>query len=188
MKPKKCKVCKVSFVPTKPLQAVCDFGCAIELNLINRQKKENKEKKEKNAEIRKARAAIKDKDRRAWLKEAQVAFNKWIRVRDRELPCISCNRFHGGQNHAGHYLPTSTRSSLRFHPDNVHLQCQPCNCHLHGNIVPYRQELLRRIGAERLEFLEGVHQSKYWSITELKEIKIKYTHLVKELDAAECDY
>ena len=44
MKPKKCKVCKVSFVPTKPLQAVCDFRCAIELNLINRQKKENKEK------------------------------------------------------------------------------------------------------------------------------------------------
>lgn len=184
MKPKKCKVCKVSFVPIKPLQAVCDFGCAIELSLIKREKNEKKEKKEKNAEIRKARAAIKDKDRRAWLKEAQAAFNKWIRVRDTEddLTCISCGKYHQGQNHAGHYLPTSTRSSLRFHPDNVHLQCQPCNTHLHGNIVPYRQELLRRIGAERLEFLEGVHQSKYWSITELKEIKIKYTQLVKGWD------
>jgi len=174
LKPKKCKVCKELFVPVKPLQSVCGFGCAIEKSLADRLKKEKKQ-------LREDKVRFKDKDRRTWLRIAQAAFNKWIRGRDRELPCISCNRFHEGQIHAGHYLPTSTRPSLRFHPDNVWAQCQPCNTHLHGNIVPYRQELLRRIGAERLEFLEGIHQTKYWTIIELKEIKDKYTNLTKEL-------
>jgi hypothetical protein len=117
-----------------------------------------------------------------YLKLAQQVFNKWVRLRDQDQGCISCGNTLGSKYDAGHFWSAGGHSAVRFHPDNVHLQCQPCNTHLHGNIVPYRQELLRRIGAERLEFLEGVHQSKYWSIQELKEIKIKYTQLIKGLD------
>lgn len=171
-KPKKCKACKALFLPIKPLQAVCDFGCAIELNLINRAKVDRKE-------LRVARVVA--KTRRDWMREAQTTFNAWIRKRDALLPCVSCQRHHEGQWHAGHYMPTSTRSILRFNELNVHKQCQPCNVHKHGNLINYRIELIKRIGIELVEWLEsGAHESKQWKIEELKEIKAHQSKLLKE--------
>ena len=85
------------------------------------------------------------KSRAQWLKEAQQAFNAWIRLRDADKPCISCGRHHEGQWYAGHYLSTGARPELRFEPLNVHKQCSACNTHLSGNLVLYRAELVRRI-------------------------------------------
>ena len=46
IKPKKCKVCKIEFTPTKPLQQVCGFKCALELAKDKRIKTVKKEVKE----------------------------------------------------------------------------------------------------------------------------------------------
>lgn len=179
MKKKKCKVCKESFEPFRPMQVVCSMGCGIEYGQKQTAKKEAKEARKQRQELRKAKE--KAKTRGDYVREAQTVFNKFIRIRDSELPCISCGRYHSGQIHAGHFRATSVAPALRFDEINVHAQCQPCNCHKHGNLIEYRINLIKRIGIEKVEWLEGPHEPKKYSIDELKEIKRKYSNLVKEM-------
>lgn len=171
-KPRKCRVCKADFQPVRPLQNVCSPECG----LI--QAKATRNKAERVAQIA-DRKTIKIKleklkTARDWMKEAQVEFNGWVRLRDAEEPCISCGRHHQGQYHAGHYLSVGAHPELRFDPLNVWKQCQPCNTHLHGNLISYRKRLLEKIGIEKLEWLEGPHNPKKYTIDELKIIVKEY--------------
>lgn len=113
------------------------------------------------------------------MREAQTAFNAWVRMRDAHLACVSCGRMHGGQWHAGHFVSTGARPELRFDEANVHKQCQPCNTHLHGNLVLYRAELIRRIGLAEVERLEGPQQPKKYSVADLRAIRDEYRSRVK---------
>lgn len=108
------------------------------------------------------------------MREAQAAFNAWVRQRDAGLPCISCGRLHQGQLHAGHYRSVGSEPALRFEPDNCHLQCAPCNTHLSGNLVMYRKNLIDKIGLERVEWLESHHEAKKLTVPELQEMKAFY--------------
>jgi hypothetical protein len=149
------------------------------LDQKNERKRLADERKDR-LETRKALDRIKTKAQ--WMKEAQAAFNKWIRKRDEELPCISCGKFHQGQYHAGHYRTTKASPELRFEPDNVHKQCSVCNNYLSGNIVGYRIGLQFRIGTPRVEWLEGPHEPKKYSVEDLKLIKAHYAKLSKEME------
>ena len=127
------------------------------------------------------------KSRAMWAKEAQAVVNKFIRLRDADLPCISCGRHHQGQYQAGHYLSVGARPELRFEELNINKQCAPCNNHLSGNIVKYRQGLLEKVGPEVVEYLEGPHAPKFYRIDDFKEIKALYTQKVKELEKEQND-
>ena len=179
MKAKKCKVCREEFIPTKPLQAVCGFSCALTKARQDRQKTEQRAGRVARAELRVAKE--KAKTRSQWMKEAQAVFNGFIRERDYDLPCISCDRRHDGQYHAGHYLPTSTKPSLRFNEFNNNKQCSACNNHLHGNLILYRIALIKKIGMAKVRWLEGPHEQVKYTIPELQEIKAKYTAMAREL-------
>lgn len=121
------------------------------------------------------------KSKAQWAKEAQTEFNRFIRLRDADQPCISCGRHHTGQNHAGHYLSVGARPELRFTESNVHKQCAPCNTHLSGNAVLFRRGLLAKLGIELVEWLEGPHEPRRDTIDSLKAIKAHYTTLTKQL-------
>lgn len=146
--------------------------CSIE---YTRQQKAKREAKD----LREAKLRVKTKSE--WLKEAQVEFNKYIRLRDADQPCISCGRFHTGQYHAGHYRSVGGSPELRFNEHNVHKQCSACNNYLSGNIVNYRIELIRRIGLDKVNFLEGNHEPLHLTIPEIQAIKAKYKALCNEL-------
>lgn len=176
-KPKLCKICKTSFTPTKPLQAVCDFGCAIELALQKRVKLDAQKAKQARQEHR--QAIIKAKSRGQWLKECQAAFNAFIRKRDEGLPCISCGSFTGKQN-AGHYRSVGSAPELRFEPLNCHRQCEKCNSYLSGNLISYRIELIKRIGKDAVDWLEGNHPPKKYTIPELMVLKAEYQAKLKK--------
>jgi hypothetical protein len=94
------------------------------------------------------------KSKSDWAKEAQREFNKFIRLRDAELPCVSCLRNHSGQYQAGHYKTVGAHPELRFNEDNCHKQCAPCNNHLSGNIAHYRPNLIDIIGQSRVDALD----------------------------------
>jgi len=175
---KTCKVCKKKFVPSKPLQTVCDFGCAIELNLINKAKKQAQDAKKERKEYKDAKE--KQKSRRDWLGEAQQVFNSYIRARDKDQPCISCRRHHQGQYHAGHYRTTKAAPELRFNEKNVHKQCSMCNLRLSGNLIEYRKALIE-LGID-VDWLEGPHEPKHYSIDDLKVIKAEYKLKLKALE------
>ena len=179
---KRCKVCKEPFTPRQPMAQVCSPECALSLAISNRAKAE------KVASV-KERKATKDKldklkSRSEWAREAQSAVNAWVRLRDAGKPCISCGRHHSGQNHAGHYLSTGARPELRFEPLNIHLQCAPCNTYLSGNAVLYRKSLIERIGLDKVEWLEGQHEPKKYTVDDLKAIKAEYMQKAKELRKA----
>jgi len=116
-----------------------------------------------------------------WLKETQTIFNKYVRLRDSGLNCISCNLPPKKKN-AGHYFSSGGHSNVRFDLDNVHLQCEHCNTFLSGNLLNYQIGIEKRIGADRLIELQGrAHLTKKWTIDELKELINIYKKKCAEL-------
>lgn len=141
-----------------------------------------KVKAEKKAHSQKKRD-IKDNDRSFQVKKTQQIFNKYIRLRDSDLPCISCGRYHEGRYDAGHYRTTGSAPELRFHPDNCHKQCHyNCNIQRSGNLIDYRISLIKKIGIDRVMWIEGPHEAKRYTIEELKKIQEHYKQLTKELE------
>lgn len=168
----KCKICRSEFQKRSITHKTCSPECAEELvqrEKIARQRKESREQRERL------------KSRSEWLKEAQTWVNRYIRLRDENEPCISCGRHHQGQYHAGHYLSTGARPELRFTEINIHKQCSVCNNHLSGNLVLYRASLIKKIGLEQVEWLEGPHEPKKHTIDDLKEIIKLYKLKCKEV-------
>lgn len=180
LKLKKCVSCKQLFQPARPLQHLCGYDCAVAYSNTLAEKnnrldvsKSRKETKEKLDKL---------KPKKEWLQDAQKTFNLYIRLRDAALPCISCQRFHSGQYHAGHYRSVGASTHLRFNENNVHKQCSACNNHLSGNIVNYRINLVHKIGIEEVEKLESDNEPKHYSIDDIKAIKLKYKLLIKEIN------
>lgn len=170
-KAKPCEVCERVFVPDRMGQIVCRPACA--MARVRQAKKAERES------TRKRKDAIKSKA--DWAREAQTAFNAYIRARDEGLPCISCGRHHQGQWHAGHYLSTGARPELRYTESNVHRQCAPCNTHLSGNAVLYRIGLIERIGLQAVEWLEGPHEMPKWTAEDYRAIRDTYRAKLKGL-------
>jgi hypothetical protein len=170
IKPKKCKVCKVEFTPIKPLQQVCGFECALELSKNKRIKIVKKEVKE---------AKLKLKSRSDWLKDTQVVFNKYIRLRDQDDGCISCGSKSAYAYHAGHYRSIGSAGHLRFNELNCHRQCSACNTHLSGNLIRYRLGLIRKIGIHATEALESDNDTIKIGIEEIKMLKAHFSAKIK---------
>lgn len=186
-KAKTCKVdtCRASFVPKRLGQRVCSPACAIldaPTNQVNQEKAKKSLAQVARREIKVRKEKI--KTRAQHLKDAQTAFNAWIRERDIGLPCVSCGRHHNGQWHAGHYRTVGGNPELRFEPLNVWRQCAPCNNHKSGDIVNYRIELVKRIGAEAVEWLEGPHEPKKYTVEQLKAMTAEYRAKTRELKRA----
>jgi hypothetical protein len=162
---RKCVTCAERFKPARQMQKVCSPACAAVHGRRETEKQDAKQTRERKQVL---------KTRGEHLKDAQAAFNAWIRERDAALPCISCGRFHQGAYDAGHYRSVGAQPALRFHEDNCHKQCVPCNQHKSGNAVEYRLGLIARIGAERVEFLEREHAPAKLTIEEAQTIKAHY--------------
>jgi hypothetical protein len=134
-----------------------------------------KQWKAKKTRLKKELMSLQD-----WLKLAQMTFNKWIRHRDKGMSCISCGNEPKKAN-AGHFYSQGGHSNVRFHEDNVHLQCEHCNSYLSGNLLNYRIGIEKRIGTARLIVLEVIaHETKKWTIQELNEIIETYKKKLKD--------
>ena len=117
-----------------------------------------------------------------WIKIAQQAFNAYIRERDKNMNCISCDKPLKGKYDAGHYYSAGGHYSLRFDEDNVHGQCVACNQHKHGNLQRYREGILKRLDARILDRLDKDSQeTRKFTREELKDITEHYKNKLKEL-------
>jgi len=156
------------------------------LILHTRAKNAEKAEAEQKQKIKSLKKKVRDEDRSYWLKKAQQSFNAYIRHRDADLPCISCdsnpndkNLMTGSRWDCGHYRSVGANPELRFEELNTAKQCVKCNRDLSGNVVNYRIGLIKRIGIEKVEWIEGPHSPKKYTIDELKAIDKKYRELVK---------
>ena len=147
------------------------------------QRDKERKAKEARADHRAAKERVKTRSQR--IREAQAAFNAYIRARDEGLPCISCGSLpeqkRGGTMDAGHYRSTGSSPELRFEENNCHAQCVKCNRYLSGVAVDYRIGLIQRIGIEAVERLEGPQEPKRYTIDDLREIRSFYRAKLKAL-------
>jgi hypothetical protein len=185
IRPKRCRVagCGATFTPTRSFQKWCSPDCAVVLarQAQEKQRKSIAQRERREIKVRKEKL----KSRADHLKDTQQAFNAWVRERDAELPCVSCGRHHEGQWHAGHYRTVSAHPAIRFEPLNVWKQCAPCNTHKSGDLLNYRLELIRRIGEEKVAWLEGPHEPKKYTIDELKALTALYRAKTRALKRGE---
>jgi len=173
---KECIICQVEFKQYKSTVKVCSLKCALEHS-----KNVSKEVKAKDWGNRKKIKKEALKTKQDHVKELQVIFNKFIRLRDKNEPCISCGKKLGAKYDAGHYRSAGGNPELRFEENNVHAQCVYCNQHLHGNLINYRLGLIERYGLAVVDWLEIQHEPKHYSIEELKEMKEYYKQQIKKL-------
>jgi len=173
-KTRKCKYCKSVFSPITTLQKNCfDPNCVTEW--INEVKQKNWKKKK--AKLKADLMTVQD-----YIKLAQQVFNKYIRLRDAGNVCISCQKKPLKEN-AGHFYNANNHWSVRFDERNVHLQCEHCNTFLSGNLIYYRENLLKKIGIEEFENLSAeAMKTRKFTIEELKEIIATYKKKCKELE------
>jgi len=177
---KKCKFCQVSFMPMRSLQQVCSPSCGIALAQLKQSKKV---KKECTAIIKERKERL--KTHKDYMKELQPIFNKYIRLRDRNEPCICCGAIGDYKWDAGHYLSRGSHPWLAVNEDNVHKQrARPCNSDKSGNQAEYRIRLIEKIGLARVEALENCHDREKLSIEKIKELTKHYKLKVKEMKNA----
>lgn len=168
----RCKNCKDKFTPKTFLQKYCmEHPECVEIFVSEAKAKQWKKQK---AEMKKELMTLSD-----YSNALQVVFNKFIRKRDEGKPCISCGTLSGKRD-AGHFYSVGNYPSVRFDEDNVHSQCVHCNQFRGGNIHEYKRWLTLRIGQERIDALEKrAHESRKYSIPEIKEMIEKYKNLLK---------
>ncbi|CAN2983276.1 Recombination protein NinG [Pseudomonas sp. PM2] len=185
-KPKKCRVatCRASFVPSRMGQAVCSPACA----MIDAPRHAPKARKaladieRKDIQVRKEKL----KSRGDHMREAQQAFNAYIRARDQAAghSCISSGKpldWSGNAVDAGHYRSVGSAPHLRFDERNCHAQSKQDNRFLSGNAVDYRIGLIARIGQEAVDALEADQSVRKYTVDEIKAIKATYRAKTREL-------
>ena len=188
--PAKCPQCRTRFAPE-------DRGLRIHPDCVDAWYTAHREKQAKKAEAKRKKDAAADKrvtKQKLYgmktipmlIKEAQVAFNAFIRSRDDGKPCICCGRplgsaDVGGGFDCGHYRSTGSASHLRFDERNAHGQTKYCNRHGAGRAVDYRIGLVARIGQEAVDDLEASNAPHKWQREELIAIKATYVQKLKYL-------
>ena len=205
-KKRKCKYCSEYKLAEEGIKTPLAWFCCHDHDVLFAQDKQAKQKqkqisKAKQSQVKKEKAvrklhreqkeAIKPKSK--WLAEAQAAFNKYIRLRDYDQPCISCLKPRevieveqgwkvGGCWDAGHFMTRGAKGQLRFILFNVHKQCKSCNggggrfsakaATVDAN---YRMNLIEKIGIAKVEYLENNND------IDLKKGDIEYLKRIKRI-------
>lgn len=182
MKAKRCKSCREPFTPSRPLQSACGVQCAIALTSVAKEKARKAKEARERAEHRVAKEKVKPKAK--WLKEAEQAVNKYVRLRDAHLGCVSCDKpaTWQGQWHASHLRSVGASSATRYHLWNIHKSCSVCNTHLSANLSEYLPRLRARIGDAKVEWLYTQNQPASYSIEYLKRLKTIFNKRCRMLE------
>lgn len=129
----------------------------------------------------------KEKKLSYYIKKLDIAFSKYIRVKHAGTNgfcrCISCGKmYHWTKIQNGHYM-SRRYYSTRFSEDNCRPQCVACNIFEHGNILLYRENLIREIGEERVESVQfrARNDTKRWSAWELEQLEKYYKALTEKI-------
>lgn len=192
---RKCKSCSTytrEYIVINNM-AFCDKTCAVDYAVSNQEKGRAKIKQAKSKEIRERKKSLRTK---SWyVKKAQGYFNSAIRERDKNRPCISCGRGglenkYGGSWDCGHYKTVGAFPELRFEPLNAHRQCKSCNAgsskySMKGKTVSqdYTERLIKRIGQEKVDWLNGHHEAKRYTKEDLTAIAKYYREQVKLMES-----
>ena len=183
----RCPHCKRKLDTGQRIHPECVEGYA-EAQSAKGERKRAKEAraaaKVERAETRQRKEALKRiPDLRA---TAQIAFNAFIRARDKDKGCFVCGKPFpanraGGSFDAGHVRSRGAAGHLRFNELNCHGECKECNASFGAKPHQIKAGAIQRIGLEAYEALESDNTPKKWTREELKEITQTYRRKLKEL-------
>ncbi|POF93214.1 recombination protein NinG [Pseudomonas putida] len=186
IKPKKCKAsgCGKPFKPTMTTQKVCSIACAKAIA-----KDPKLQKIAARAITKQARQDLQErreklKSRAEYAKEAQAAINRYVRLRDAHLGCISCSKPASwqGQWHCSHFRSVGAAPHLRFNLWNMNKSCSACNNFLSGNIMAYRPALIEKIGQAKVDWLECNSDVARHDISYLRRVKAVFSKKARRLE------
>lgn len=168
LKDKLCRYqeCRKPFTPWNGFVKCCSPYCAEQDAKIQIEKKKQQEK----------RAALKEfnqGDKSYMFQLAKQAMQKYARMRDYGLDCISCGKpYHKGQVHGGHLRPAGNYKQVCFNLWNINAQCAQCNAgHMgSGKVTEYEIGLIKKIGKEKVEWLKCQTGTKTYEIDYLKRL------------------
>ena len=173
---KKCKQCKTPFEPRfSSLEKFCwNQECKFIEAMEKLSKIQKKQKLDEHIQWKEKKESL--KTLQDYLKEHQILVNTFVRLRDRNKRCISCNKPLKAKFDAGHFFSVGSYPSVRFDLTNIFGQCVHCNQHLRGNLHEYRKNITKRITEQELEELElksqrPSHFMKHEIIEMMEEIK-----------------
>lgn len=185
-KTRRCSNCRKKVPATEAFvsqfKAFCSYECLKEYTSKNVDKIRSRVMKEKRQQDRVIKEKL--KTRSQWKKEAQAAVNAYVRFRDRNRNCISCNRSLqseaiGGGYDAGHMLSRGAHGHKCFRTDNIHGQCKHCNRYLSGAVDKFRIGIVWRYGQDYLDRIEAPWDGPDMTIEYLKRIKSVFTRKLK---------
>ena len=191
-KTRKCRApgCANTFTPGQSFQTWCGPSCGAIIGAAKLAKAKRAAATVERREDKVRRQKV--KTRGDWIKDAQTAFNAYIRARDADKPCICCGKplkshdsISGHNVDAGHYRSVGSAPHLRYDERNCHAQLVVCNRYGAGRAVDYRLGLIARIGLEAVEALEADQTPRRYTVEELQAIKKHYAALVRELKGKE---
>ena len=171
----RCRHCKTKFEPVRFNMKYCLEPECVRIWVETEKAKQWKKTK--------AKAKLDLMTLSDYLKLAQITFNKYINLRDKDKPCISCDKPITGRVNASHFWNANNHYNVRFNEDNVHSSCITCNQFLSGNLLEYRTRLISKIGEQRFNILESESKkTRKFTIEELKEIIKEYKLKIKQYE------
>ncbi len=172
LRARKCKTCLKSFSPEREKQIVCSDLCAELHGKVQTEKQERKADKARKEKLN---------NHTYYLDLTQAVINRYVNIRDRGKPCISCGKPDQGVRNASHYKARGSNSALRYNLFNISSSCYRCNVPLSGNIAGYIPGLKAKYGAERLEWLDNHPRSREYSREYLERMREIFTKKAKRL-------
>jgi Zn finger protein HypA/HybF involved in hydrogenase expression len=115
-------------------------------------------------------------DKKFWHDKVAKECHSYIKERDVDMACISCQQTNAYQWDAGHFKTRAGFPQLKYNTFNIFKQCRRCNSRS-GNINGgkgfgrgYVWGLMNRCGTARIEYLERDHKAKHYSAHDLKRL------------------
>jgi hypothetical protein len=164
--------CGERFLAMRPMQAACGPECAAVMAVAKRQKAERKADAAKRLEQKPI----------SWFeKRAEDAVNRYVRLRDANRGCVSCNKpaTWDGQWHASHWRSVGAATAIRFNLWNIHRACVECNHFRSGNIGAYR--IAERIGDDKAEWLKTQNQIVRYTREYLERLRAVFSRKASRL-------
>lgn len=147
---KKCKNCKVPFVPKySSLEKYCgEVDCRIAYSLeVVRNKKKLEEKKTRQKMV---------DNTTNWKSRLQDEINSIVRRIDKGLLCLARNK--GGQIHAGHVYARGGNTTIRYNLHNIHRQNAQSN-HFQNDDGLLREGLVKEYGQDYMDFISDLRRT-----------------------------
>lgn len=178
-KKRKCRYCKEYEIVEDGETINGTFFCNIDHATSYAYKNKDKGRKIKHRQEKKA---FRDNDLKIRKEAAVRACHAYIRERDKNKGCVTCETsLVGIKFDAGHFLK-ATNSYTKFMEKNIHGQCVRCNQYMGGQELAYKEKIIEMYGYNTLKALEKCKSKRIKRTPgDYKKIEEHYKQKLKEL-------